>query len=85
MYSGIEKLKKKKVLSPVNNSYLNIFQQQENSQNSVKEDGIMIARINNYNELLTDSNDKLPQLLCAQKNNTTISSNQNKNNVQIQI
>ena len=60
MYSGIEKLKKKKVLSPVNNSYLNILQKQENSKNSVKEDGIMIARINNYNELLTDSNYKLP-------------------------
>jgi hypothetical protein len=27
MYSGLVKLNKKKLLSPVNNSYLNIFQQ----------------------------------------------------------
>jgi hypothetical protein len=49
MYSGYQQMKKKKVLSPINNGFINISQQQENSLNS-KNESIMISRITNQNE-----------------------------------
>ena len=55
-------MKNKKILSPVNNSLINIFQQQDNSLNS-KDESILISRMPNSNDQqvqLLENNDKLP-------------------------